>query len=56
MEKITCGFEGCPPNLGGTMILRGPVPRPELLRVKEVLKFMAYVAYSLRLEVCLALV
>ena len=42
-------IEGCPSNLGCTIILRGAT-RPALKEVKRILKFLINVAYNLKLE------
>ncbi|XP_051564156.1 1-phosphatidylinositol 3-phosphate 5-kinase-like isoform X2 [Myxocyprinus asiaticus] len=43
-------FEGCPPQLGCTIKLRG-ASEYELARVKEIIIFMVYVAYHSQLEI-----
>lgn len=60
-EAVRCGIakrgvamtyvmiEGCPSNLGCTVVLRG-ASRPALKQVKHVLKYLIHAAYSLKLE------
>lgn len=43
-------FEGCNPELGCTILLRGGSSRQELQRVRQVLLMGAYIANSIRLE------
>ncbi|XP_069052410.1 1-phosphatidylinositol 3-phosphate 5-kinase isoform X3 [Lepisosteus oculatus] len=49
-SKTLMFFEGCPPQLGCTVKLRG-ASEYELARVKEILVFMACVAYHSQLEI-----
>eukprot|EP00049_Salpingoeca_infusionum_P013263 m.247614 g.247614 ORF g.247614 m.247614 type:complete len:2054 (-) comp15397_c0_seq1:159-6320(-) len=42
-------FVGCPPQLGCSIMLRG-APVAELKIIKQVLKFLAYCAYSINVE------
>jgi 1-phosphatidylinositol-3-phosphate 5-kinase len=48
-RKTLMRFEGCPPELGCTLLLRGG-DRETLRKVKEITDFMVFVAYHLRLE------
>ncbi|XDV30332.1 hypothetical protein PO909_033271 [Leuciscus waleckii] len=48
--KTLMFFEGCPPQLGCTIKLRG-ASEYELARVKEIIIFMVCVAYHLQLEI-----
>ena len=43
-------FEGCPPELGCTLILRGG-DKKVLIEIKRIIKFSVMLAYHLRLEV-----
>jgi 1-phosphatidylinositol-3-phosphate 5-kinase len=43
-------FQGCPPEMGGTIILRG-ANRQTLIDVKRIISFSVMLAYHLRLEV-----
>ena len=45
-------FEGCPPEFGCTIILRGG-NMETLRKVKEIADFMVFVAYHLKLEMML---
>ncbi|GIY14388.1 1-phosphatidylinositol 3-phosphate 5-kinase [Caerostris extrusa] len=47
--KTLMFFEGCPENLGCTILLRGGSAN-ELKKVKQVVQFMIYVAYNWNLE------
>ena len=49
MTKTLAFFEGCSPNLGATVVLRG-AERKELAVVRDVLRFMVFVAYNSKLE------
>lgn len=46
-------FEGCTPDLGCTIMLRGSPAVKELEAIRHVVFFAAHAAYSLRLERCL---
>ncbi|KAK2850255.1 hypothetical protein Q7C36_009038 [Tachysurus vachellii] len=48
--KTLMFFEGCPPQLGCTIKLRG-ASEYELARVKEIIMMMVYVAYHSQLEI-----
>ncbi|XP_062861919.1 1-phosphatidylinositol 3-phosphate 5-kinase isoform X1 [Trichomycterus rosablanca] len=48
--KTLMFFEGCPPQLGCTIKLRG-ASEYELARVKEIITMMVYVAYHSQLEI-----
>uniref|UniRef100_A0A8C9VB94 1-phosphatidylinositol 3-phosphate 5-kinase n=1 Tax=Scleropages formosus TaxID=113540 RepID=A0A8C9VB94_SCLFO len=48
--KTLMFFEGCPPQLGCTVKLRG-ASQYELARVKDIIKFMICVAYHSQLEI-----
>jgi 1-phosphatidylinositol-3-phosphate 5-kinase len=47
--KTYCLIEGCPKELGCTVVLRG-ASRPALKQVKRVLRFLINAAYNLKLE------
>ena len=47
--KTFCMIEGCPKELGCTVVLRG-ASRPALKQVKRVLKFLINAAYNMKLE------
>ena len=47
--KTLAFFEGCNPKLGATIVLRG-AKRKELMKVRDVLRFMVFVAYNSKLE------
>ncbi len=42
-------FEGCPPDLGCSLVLQG-ADRNTLAKVKNIIKYLIYVAYHLKLE------
>lgn len=48
-NKTLMFFDGCEPEIGCTILIRGSV-RPELAKVKKVITFMTYVEYNWRLE------
>ena len=47
--KTFCMIEGCPKELGCTVVLRG-ASRPALKQVKRVLRFLINAAYNMKLE------
>ena len=51
-KKTLVYFNGCPQELGCTVVLRG-ADMQTLSRIKRVLDFMIYVAYNLKLETSL---
>jgi len=51
-RKTLMRFEGCPPEFGCTIILRGG-NMETLRKVKEIADFMVFVAYHLKLEMML---
>jgi hypothetical protein len=48
--KTLAVFEGCAPELGCTVVLRGPNTYNELVKAKSVLRFLSFTAYHLQLE------
>lgn len=51
-KKTFLYFDGCPRDLGGTIILRGG-DVDTLKKIKMITKFMTFVVYNLKLETCL---
>lgn len=47
-SKTLAAFSGCRPHLGCTMVLRGHDDYNELLKLKHIVRFVCYVAHSLR--------
>ncbi|KAG5518965.1 hypothetical protein PMAC_002496 [Pneumocystis sp. 'macacae'] len=52
VKKTFIFLEGCPKDLGCTVILRGSTSQ-ELSLIKKIVELMIYVVYNLKLETCL---
>ena len=51
-RKTLMRFEGCSPDLGASILLRGG-DLETLSKIKKIMRFMALAVYSVRLEMCL---